>query len=74
MDNLEVLTSSAVCCSKEMDRLTDEVDIGVGIQTFTYGFECSECSRMLPACFHCGIPEDGRQHWTGCLSLKEIND
>lgn len=42
-----------ICGSVECDEVAEEVDIGVGIEKFTVGFECANCGQ-IPVCPHCG--------------------
>ena len=54
--------------------MVDEVDIGVGIQTFVTGWECEEHGTICGLCSGCGIAcVDGAEHREWCPELK-IND
>ncbi len=56
-------------CDSPLTRLTDEVDIGVGNQEFTIGYECSNCGQQYGVCSTCGtIEDDNHEDW--CSSLR----
>jgi len=44
------------CGGSEFELLQDEVDIGVGVQAFIIGGECSVCGQMA-ICASCGAWE-----------------
>lgn len=41
-------------CSVEMERLDEEVDIGVGNLAHLLGYGCAHCGENYPACRGCG--------------------
>lgn len=59
------------CGSTEMVPVVDEVDIGVGIQTFTRGYECA-CGNQVSLCDGCGRPAPGHAKWCGNDPLDEV--
>ncbi len=40
-------------CGEQMEAITDEVDIGVGVQTHVRGYDC-KCGNALGVCDGCG--------------------
>lgn len=55
-------------CGLDCVLITDDADIGVGIQVHVLGWDCSHCGP-LSACFSCGSLEDSHQPW-----CKEVQD
>lgn len=41
------------CNADGCEALTEEVDIGVGIQSYVWGYECKDCGQ-IPVCGECG--------------------
>lgn len=60
-----------ICHRNDAKEMTDEVDIGVGTQTFFLGIECPDCGQLM-ACSVCGTI-NGTPHREWCEMIKEIN-
>lgn len=59
-------------CGRELDVVNEEVDIGVGIQTFAVALECHEHGGICGLCYGCGVPQlDGYEHRPWCSELKK---
>ena len=58
------LVSCPKCGLPEAVLVEEEVDIGVGIQKFTVGWECDQCGQ-LTACTGCGVAL-GTEHREWC--------
>lgn len=56
-----------ICNKPNCEEIADEVDIGVGIQKYVYGYECQDCGQ-LSICHSCGGIEE---HNAWCPILKE---
>jgi hypothetical protein len=48
----------------------DEVDIGVGVQKFVFGYECQQCGPIV-VCRSCGAP-DFQPHAKWCAEFPSI--
>jgi hypothetical protein len=44
-------------CKRELDPVYEEVDIGVGVQTFLTGYECYEHGGICGVCNGCNAPQ-----------------
>jgi len=55
------------CGSEDGHKLYEEVDIGLGVQTYVYGYDCPECGQVA-FCTACGAV-DGHEAW--CLDAAE---
>jgi len=68
------LTAPVLClhCKNAMLALRAEADIGVGIQTYIYGYECIQDGEQVGVCFSCGVPEDSRGHWFWCQTVYGV--
>lgn len=58
-------------CNSLMEIIQDSVDIGVGVQTFTVGYECPN-HYMFSVCNTCSVVEDGRPHYDWCNAFKDF--
>jgi hypothetical protein len=58
------------CNRPGCEEVIDEIDIGVGIQKHTIGFECPDCGN-IGICNECGAP-DFKPHSNWCAHLKEV--
>ena len=56
-------------CGLDCVVVTDEVDIGVGIQEHILGWDCSHCGP-ISACNECGAPDDNHHPW--CKELSNL--
>ena len=56
-------------CGSTLEKLGEEVDIGVGMQTHIISYDCRNCG-MFPPCSDCGAALDGRPHWDWCGTIK----
>jgi hypothetical protein len=50
------------CDSPGCDECAEEVDIGVGVQRFVYGYECPKCGPIA-RCNICGTISDKHADW-----------
>ena len=51
-----------ICHDPGCEELADEVDIGVGVQRYVYGYECPACGTLIrQAC--CGRLGDEHESW-----------
>jgi hypothetical protein len=54
-------------CGREAEPFEEEVDIGVGIQKFLTGWQCSEHGGICGVCGQCGVAEKiGYTHASWC--------
>jgi hypothetical protein len=61
-------------CGCEAEELAEEVDIGVGVQRFVTGLDCSACG-LIPNCDCCGVLlREGATHYPWCQLSKGIRD
>ena len=59
-------------CGEIGEEISEEVDIGVGVQKHLIGMECKKCGQIA-VCNSCG-QWDGSPHYTWCLpSTPRIN-
>lgn len=59
-------------CGRPLDPVNEEVDIGVGVQTFLVAYECFEHGGICGVCFGCGVPHlDGFEHRSWCPETKK---
>lgn len=40
-----------------MEAMTEEIDIGIGVQEHLLGWTCPNCGEGLSVCASCGVPE-----------------
>ncbi len=60
-------------CNNPLDELKDGVNIGVGTQEFTTGYECPNCGQQYGACPTCGtIKDDNHEDWCRVLRYGVI--
>lgn len=60
-------------CGRTADPSFDEVDIGVGVQQFQIGWECSEHGGICGVCYSCGVAERvGYTHESWCQEHPNI--
>lgn len=57
------------CDAPGCEECADEVDIGVGVQRFVFGYDCPVCGQ-LPVCRTCGGIGDEHTKW--CGGVKEV--
>jgi hypothetical protein len=60
------------CNQEGVEELSNEVDIGVGVQKFVYGYECPTCGQ-IGVCGECGAL-DFQLHSRWCSVLKHEGD
>jgi hypothetical protein len=54
-------------CGREADPVYEEVDIGVGVQSFHAGWECAEHGGICGVCGSCGVADSvGYTHQSWC--------
>lgn len=58
-------------CHQPAERVTEEVDIGVGVQEHFIGLDCNHCGRQITACQGCGCWLELQEHRTGAATEKE---
>lgn len=46
-----------VCATEDAVECAEEVDIGVGVQKFVWGYDCPKCGE-IPVCSECGACGD----------------
>ena len=56
------------CKGSNFEAVTDEVDIGVGIQEHVIGGECQECGPIF-VCDACGGWDD--KHYDWCATMPQ---
>lgn len=69
--------SAPICpeCGAETEAIIEEVDIGVGIQQFTVGYECLEHGGLCGICYGCGVPQmPGVECRTWCPEIRRGKD
>ena len=58
------------CGNTEMIEITEDVDIGVGIQHHLLGWECPKCGSQFGLCYECGAA-DFMEHHKWCVHYKK---
>lgn len=75
-DQTKAQNMSVLCpiCNALAEEVSEEIDIGVGVQKFVTGWECPQCGPIaIRNC--CGTVElAGHPHATWCQAVKEIID
>jgi len=61
------------CGTHKLQEVTEEVDIGVGVQKHLLGYECLKCGIAIAACPLCGVPE-GERHKAWCPDALDEGD
>jgi hypothetical protein len=63
----ETMPVTCPTCGRDAEPVNEEVDIGVGIQTFLVAWECLEHGGICGVCWGCGIPDRvGETHASWC--------
>ncbi len=57
-----------ICRTPGATQVAEEVDIGVGTQTFVTGIECPKCGQ-IPVCAMCGALNGKHHKW--CRSMMD---
>lgn len=67
------MNTKAPCpyCHEPAERVTDEVDIGVGVQEHFIGLDCTHCGRQATVCQGCGVWLTLQEHRTGATTEEE---
>ena len=59
------------CNSAAGNELSEEVDIGVGVQKWVTGYECPKCNTTHCVCMECGA-WDFQPHNRWCSTVRSI--
>ena len=61
-----------VCNLGDVEECADEVDIGVGVQRFVWGYSCKNCGE-IPVCRECGaLGKDAKEHFSWCGQNDDV--
>ena len=61
-----------VCKAPDVEECANEVDIGVGVQRFVWGYLCSKCGE-IPVCSDCGCcGNEPGDHFAWCRDVKSL--